>query len=149
MRYVYPAVFVEEDKGGYSIFFRDFDIATQGEDLRDGVRMASDALWLIIDDYLERGKSLPEPVFKEPDEGMLVVIMVEVDSDELLLSTKEAARMLGVSSARVRQMIRCGQLDWKRKGRDNYVYLRSIEERLAAAPKAGRPRKNKAASAEA
>lgn len=149
MRYLYPAVFVEEDEGGYSIFFRDFDIATQGEDMKDGVRMASEALWLIIDDYLEFGRPLPEPVFEEPDEGMLVVITVEVDPDEPLLSTKEAACMLGVSSARVRQMIRTGQLDWKKRGRDNYIYMHSVKERLAAAPKAGRPKKDKAVPAEA
>ena len=40
-----------------------------------------------------------------------------------MLTTKMAAHLLGVSDARVRQMICSGQLAAKKQGRDNYVYL--------------------------
>lgn len=112
----------------------------------DGVDMGADALWPIIDDYLERGKALPEPTFELLDEGTMVAISVEVDSRDPLVSTKEAAKLLGVSGARVRQMIRNGQLDWRKRGRDNFVHLRSVEERLVASPKAGRPKKEASGS---
>jgi len=59
-----------------------------------------------------------------------------------VLTTKMAAHLLGVSDARVRQMICSGQLAAKKQGRDNYVYLSSVKERLNNPPKPGRPRKS-------
>ena len=44
-KYVYPAVFTEEEDGGYSISFPDIPSCyTQGEDMIDGMDAANDVL---------------------------------------------------------------------------------------------------------
>lgn len=149
MRYTYPVFLVEDDLVGYTVYLKDFDVVTQGENVQDAVNMGADALWLMIDDYLQLDKPLPEPTYPEHYEGRLVAVSVDVDTERGMLTTGMAAAMLGVSEARVRQMVCSGQLAAKKRGRDNYVYLWSVKKRLASAPKAGRPRKSKAASAEA
>jgi excisionase family DNA binding protein len=55
------------------------------------------------------------------------------------VSAAEAARMLGVSRARVTNMIASGILDAYREGRNTFVSIESIERRLAADVRPGRP----------
>lgn len=141
MRYVYPAVFTENELGGYSVQFADFPNGyTDGSDMDDAADMAAEVLWLLIDEHLKQGRPLPKPTYDVPGEGRLVAVSVDVDAGTALVSTRAAAEMLGVSSARVRQMIGSGQLAAKKRGRDNYVYVWSINDRLAASRPAGRPK---------
>lgn len=56
-RYVYPAVFTQED-GAYSVVFPDLEIATSGESLVEAMDMAQDALCLMLYDLEER-KEVP------------------------------------------------------------------------------------------
>ena len=58
-RYVYPAIFTQED-GAYSVFFPDLEIATSGETLVEAMDMAQDALCLQLYDLEERKESIPE-----------------------------------------------------------------------------------------
>jgi len=61
-KYVFPAIFTKEDEGGYSIAFPDVEGAfTQGEDMLDGVTMASDALCLMLYQLEEENKLVPPP----------------------------------------------------------------------------------------
>ena len=47
--YVYPAIFSQDDKGGFSITFPDIENCfTYGDDLEDGMIMAEDVLALMI-----------------------------------------------------------------------------------------------------
>ena len=60
-KYVYPAVFAEEEEG-YFINFPDLEgCYTQGEDLEDGMEMAEDVLALILYELEESGKEIPAP----------------------------------------------------------------------------------------
>lgn len=146
MRYVYPAIFTENELDGYNVQFVDFENGcTCGDDMDDAAAMAAEVLWLLLDDYLQLDKPLPKPTYPEKHEGLLVAISVDVSTERGLLTTKMAACELGVSDARVRQMVCSGQLASKKIGRDNYVYLWSVRERQANPPKPGRPKK-KAAS---
>ena len=52
-RYVYPAIFTQEDDA-YSVFFPDLEIATSGETLVEAMDMAQDALCLKLYDLEER-----------------------------------------------------------------------------------------------
>ena len=144
MRYTYPVLVIEDELGGYCTYLNDFDQVTEGEDIAEAIEMGADALWLMIDDYLQLDKPLPKPTYPEEHEGLLVAISVDVDTERGLLTTKMAAGLLGVSDARVRQMVCSGQLASKKIGRDNYVYLWSIRERQANLPRPGRPRKKAA-----
>ena len=135
MRYMYPAIFTENELDGYSVQFVDFENGyTCGDDMEDAVAMAAEVLWLLIDDYLQLDKPLPKPTYPIEHEGLLVALSVDVDTERGVLTTKMAAHLLGVSDARVRQMICSGQLAAKKQGRDNYVYLSSVKERLNNPP---------------
>ena len=59
MKYVYPAVFTEEDSG-YSISFPDLESCyTSAETLEEGMEMANDVLSLVLYHLEEDGKEIP------------------------------------------------------------------------------------------
>lgn len=61
MKYIYPAVFTK-DGDFYIVKFPDIEgCYTQGETLSEAVEMAEDALCLMLYDYEEEGKKIPEP----------------------------------------------------------------------------------------
>ena len=57
------------------------------------------------------------------------------------VTASEAAELLGVSRARVSQMLKSGLLMGSRKGRDSFITRYSVDARLREKPKAGRPKK--------
>ena len=58
-KYVYPAVFAE-DEDGYSVRFPDVDgCFTSGRSLQEALEMAEDALCLMLYDREESGEALP------------------------------------------------------------------------------------------
>ena len=60
-KYVYPAVFTP-DGDGLSITFPDIDgCYTQGDDIADGIKMAEDALALMLTYYEDERKEIPAP----------------------------------------------------------------------------------------
>ena len=60
-KYVFPAIFTQEDKG-YSIAFPDLEgCYTEGDNLQDGCDMAEDALCLVLYDMEENKKIVPKP----------------------------------------------------------------------------------------
>lgn len=60
-KYVYPAVFTEEDLG-YSVNFPDLpNCFTSGQTLGEAIEMANDVLCLTLYEMEQAGKSIPEP----------------------------------------------------------------------------------------
>ena len=60
-KYAYPAVFENEDTGGYSIYFPDVDgCYTQAEDIAEGIENAVDALCLMMYELERQEKSIPK-----------------------------------------------------------------------------------------
>lgn len=58
-KYVYPAVFTE-DEDGYSVRFPDVDgCFTSGKNLQEALEMAEDALCLMLYDREESGETIP------------------------------------------------------------------------------------------
>lgn len=58
-KYIYPAIFTEEENG-YSVNFPDIDgCFTCGATLVEAIEMASDALSLMLADYEETGTEIP------------------------------------------------------------------------------------------
>ena len=54
MKYVYPAIFTEEESGGYSVDFPDIEgCYTQGETLQEAIENAEDVLCLALYDCEE------------------------------------------------------------------------------------------------
>ena len=61
-KYVYPAIFTEEENGLYSVFFPDLEgCYTSGDDLKDAFAMAEDVLAFTLYDYESSGEDIPEP----------------------------------------------------------------------------------------
>ena len=59
-KYTYPAVFENEQEGGYSIYFPDIEgCYTQSEDITEGIENACDALCLMLFELERQGKTIP------------------------------------------------------------------------------------------
>ena len=59
-KYLFPAVFVKEDNGQYSVSFPDIpQCYTCGDDLQDAFDMAQDVLCLRLYDMEEAGEAIP------------------------------------------------------------------------------------------
>lgn len=62
MKYVYPAIFTEEQDGMYSVRFPDFESCyTSGENLAHAIEMASDVLAITLYDMEEDNHPIPTP----------------------------------------------------------------------------------------
>ena len=61
-KYVYPAVFTQEDKGMFSVNFPDLEgCYTCGENLSEAMYMAEDVLAFTLYDYERNQTPIPEP----------------------------------------------------------------------------------------
>lgn len=106
--------------------------------------MAADWLKGELEHRLMTGIPFPEATFgnKPCHGGRVAIVAVDADLDSVeTVAASDAADMLGVSRARVSQMLSSGLLEGYRKGRGTFVTLESVKARLAERPKAGRPRK--------
>lgn len=116
---------------------------TFGDDLTDAVESAADWLIGVVDDHLMAGTEMPPASFgHEPRHGgrVIAVAVCRELSDIPAMTAADAARELGVSSARVAQLINAGLLDSWKDGTKRMVSRDSVEARKADAPKPGRPR---------
>lgn len=143
MRVNYPGYFEKNELGGYSVWFPDLpECHTDGDDLNDAVNMAAEALELVVESYLDNGRELPAPSLNAPcpKGARELVVSVEVNVENRLVTTHEAARLLGISDARVRQLVLGGSLLARKQAGANLVYLRSVLDRMKERPAGGRPR---------
>jgi len=61
-KYTYPAVFENENDGGYSIYFPDIEgCYTQADNMADGIENAGDALCQMLYEFEKLGELLPKP----------------------------------------------------------------------------------------
>ncbi|MBQ5850480.1 MAG: type II toxin-antitoxin system HicB family antitoxin [Lachnospiraceae bacterium] len=61
MKYVYPAIFTEEQNGQYSVVFPDFvNCYTSGDSLAEAIEMAEDVLVLTLYDMEEDNQPIPK-----------------------------------------------------------------------------------------
>ncbi|MCM1578384.1 MAG: type II toxin-antitoxin system HicB family antitoxin [Ruminococcus sp.] len=81
-KYVYPAVFTEEEDGGYSVEFPDIKgCFSQGEDTADALDAANDALCLMLYHMEKDGKNIPAPSdIREISAGNGFVSLVSCDT---------------------------------------------------------------------
>ena len=83
-KYVYPAVFTEEDCG-YSINFPDLpNCFTSGETLGEGIQMANDVLCLTLYEMEQKGETIPRPssIYDIPVEKNEFVNFIPCDTVE-------------------------------------------------------------------
>ena len=143
MVYVWEFEFVES--GGFvdAFPFPPLEGATFGGDLNDAVESAADWLKEFVDDALMNGKALPETrVGHTPVHGgrVIAVAVSRELGDTPNMTTADAARELGVSDARIAQLVKAGLLDSWKDGTRRMVSRESVEARKERSPKAGRPK---------
>lgn len=120
---------------------------TFGDDLEDAVESAADWLSGVVDDHLMSGEDMPPMSFgHEPEHGgrVIAVAVSRELGDIPAMTAADAARELGVSSARVAQLIGAGLLDSWRDGTKRMVSRASVEARKEYGPRPGRPARERA-----
>ena len=142
MLYIWEFEFFESN--GYVDAFpcEPLDGGTFGDDLEDAVESAADWLACMVDEHLMGNCELPPMEFgHEPEHGgRIIAVAVERSLDEIpAMTAADAARELGVSTARVSQLIKAGLLDSWRDGTKRMVSRASVEARKKSDPKPGRP----------
>jgi excisionase family DNA binding protein len=145
MQYTYEfEVFKDEELGCYVAIPYDLAGATQGASLEELSLMAADWLRTDIEHRLMHGLEIPAPSFGNRPQhgGSPMIVSVEASLASIkTVSASEAARLLGVTPGRITHMIRDGLLEAFRDGHRTYVTRASVDARLAAPRRAGRPRK--------
>ncbi len=152
MKHVYEfEVFLDE--GRYTVWPFDFECGgTSGATFREACEMAVDWLKTVVEDYAMHDEATPEPTFdNEPRYGgRIITVAIDAGLETIpRMTAAEAARALGVSPSRVSHMIRDGLLESFKYGHNTWVTGYSVEARLRERPRAGRPKRKPAASAEA
>ena len=90
----YPAIFLKLKKGGYEIFFPDFEnSATFGSNIPDAMYMATDYIGAVLHDDILKGNELKEP--SDPSSINMEKFLKENDLDDE--SLKEFAREKGLN----------------------------------------------------
>lgn len=120
------------------------DGATEGYNQNDAIRMSADWLRETALDYLMRGEAWPELPLGTSSTmgGRMITIAIETGLDEVpAMTAAEAAKALGISTARVAQLCKADLLQSWKVGRTRMVAVESVETRLTEESKPGRPRK--------
>ena len=132
------------DKGGRVVAYPvGLSGATEGMGLQDAIVMAADWLRETALDYLMGGEQWPDlPLGTEAARGgRMVTVAVETSLDEVpAMTAAEAARALGVSTARVAQLCKAGLLDSWKVGGTRMVSRESVETRAEEGSRPGRPK---------
>ena len=144
MFYICEFEFYDDGEGSVAaLCLNDWGGATFGDDLDDAGESAADWLAYMVDDCLMNGRELPPAKLgHEPRHGgKFIALAVSRElSDIPAMTAADAARELGVSTARVTQLANAGLLDSWKEGSRRMVSKASVEARLEDAPKAGRPK---------
>jgi antitoxin HicB len=146
-RYLYEAEFVQEEDGRYSVEFPQLpDAFTFGNDMAEAMDRAAEVLELIIGEYIDDGKPLPDPIFLGQSNDVLRVAISVTVTPEMIermkcVSVGEAANMLKITKGRISQMLDANILQGVPFGNERLVTLASINERKKTPKGAGRPKK--------
>lgn len=142
---VYEFEFVHDDDGWYEVYPFDMGGGTQGEDFADACDMAADWLKCVIEEHEISEKPMPKATFGNTpryENSKIVVIGVSAGRETIpKLSAADAARRLGVTPARVSQMVKGHVITGWREGTRTWVDLESLENYTKRRRSAGRPKK--------
>lgn len=119
---------------------------TQGYSMQEICEMAADWLKIEIEERLMRDIPVPKATFGNElrNGGERLVVAIETSLDAIpRMTAAEAARRLGVTPARVSQMVKAAKLQGFKIGGTMYVTENSVRSRLIDHPKAGRPKKKR------
>lgn len=132
MNFVYDAV-IEESPDGFDVTFPQFpEMFTFASSRAEAAVRAQEALSLVICEYIEEGKPLPE----QKRVAEVLSVCASVGQDDIAASRcmtmSEAADSLGVTPARISQLAKSGKLQSMRIDGRNMVTVESVAARQAA-----------------
>lgn len=142
MLFIQEFELVEDGEGFLAVPF-DMEGVARGVTAREALDGASEMLRGWAHQALERDGEVPEVKMGHEARcgGSVVAVAADVCPSQFpAVTAAEAARRLGVSSARVAQLCSAHRLESWREGASRMVTVESIEERLANHPGSGRPR---------
>lgn len=123
----------------------DFDGEATGKDRAEASCEIIVLLRREIEKRLMNNSPMPEATFgNQPRHADGVILIASIDASVDAIDTvtaSEAAITLGVSRARVSQMVKAGILEGYTKGNASFITCESVERRLKSNPRPGRPRK--------
>ena len=92
MKYVYPVIFEEAEEGGYNVSVPDIPgTFTCGDDMAESLEMAEDAMEMMLADYEDEGKPVPQPSKIEDIKTDGIVSLVRADTDAWRMLMNNAA----------------------------------------------------------
>lgn len=110
----YPAKFILEENGGYSVSFRDIPIPealTCGDTLRDAKEMAQDELVTAMEFYLDNNRTVPMPspaekgeVSIELSDSIFAKVLLLNELVKQNISKSELARRISVKPQEVQRI---------------------------------------------
>lgn len=100
-RLFYPAVFVPEENGGFSVYFPDVDgCFTQGETIEEAYEMSFDALGLMLSCLEDEKRPIPTPSapheIQPQDGGCVIMIGFDMIEYKKKHSTKSVKKTLTI-----------------------------------------------------
>lgn len=113
LRFQYPVLLTVADEGGYVVTCRDLpELITQGEDKKDALAQATDAMDEVFATYMIEGIKLPTPskakrrehLVSPPAETMAKAALY-VAMREAGLTKTQLAKQLGVDEKEVRRLL--------------------------------------------
>lgn len=143
MFYVREFEFFEEDGFVRAVPYG-MGAGTHGENMDVAMEWAADYLYEYVTDRLIDGLDIPEATFGNAPEhgGKVIALAVDCDLSKVdSVTAADAARILGVSRARVSQMCDAGLLQSWKDGAKRLITRDSVNARLEEQPVAGRPHK--------
>lgn len=136
MRFVYEALFCVDDEGMFCGYVPDCpECQVRTFSFEEAIGQLCDALEEALSAALCDGIEPPAATFGHKVYYGFFSVALCVHADDSanyqVVSAAQAADMLGVSRPRVSALLKSGQLDGYREGRNSWVYARSIKRRLA------------------
>lgn len=142
-KHVYGAVIRESDEGGFWAEVPDLPgCFGQGGSPMEAIESISNGLETHLAALAEYGMAIPKASVVSADDGQVVYIYANTDGFSLgapSVPAAEAARMLGVTPARVSQLIKAGKLVAERSASGTMVTEESVRAYMDTPRAAGRP----------
>lgn len=133
--------------GSLSAMPFDFEGEVKGRSRAEVSRKAVSLLRREIEQRLMHNNPMPKATFGNApshDGGIVLIASIDASVDAIdTITASEAAEKLGVSRARISQMVKAGILEGYTKGNASFITCESVQRRLNSKPRPGRPRLTK------
>jgi len=152
MRVSYETIITPNEFGTYEVVCPDLapHASWQAQDIASAAGVGAYVVAAEVHRCIERGVALPVPTLgmRAGRGGCVLSVALDIELVRMpfpdCCTVNEAARILNVSTSRVRALARTGRLKSNKYGNLWFISLESLNERVANPCRPGRPRKDRA-----